>query len=94
MEINHHCEKFFLGQARTEAKRDLACALLGCSVPAILRSRTNGYSYQLIGEADVHGIMNGEVMNWLDEGLYSLDDVYLNEASSLESLPLHNAMNK
>lgn len=37
---------------------DIICILYGCVVPLVLRR--NGVGYQLIGEAYVHGIMDGE----------------------------------
>lgn len=37
---------------------DIICILYGCVVPLVLRR--NGMGYQLIGEAYVHGIMDGE----------------------------------
>jgi hypothetical protein len=39
---------------------DIICILYGCVVPFVLRR--NGAGYQLIGEAYVHGIMDGEFM--------------------------------
>jgi hypothetical protein len=41
---------------------DLVCILLGCSVPVILR-RMSEDKYSLIGEAYVHGKMQGEAMS-------------------------------
>ncbi|KAI3340008.1 heterokaryon incompatibility protein-domain-containing protein [Ustulina deusta] len=40
---------------------DLVCILLGCSVPVIL-SRDRGSLYKIVGEAYVHGMMDGEAM--------------------------------
>jgi hypothetical protein len=40
---------------------------MGSSVPLLLRPRDNA-GYQLIGEAYVHGIMQGEAMEWLRKG--------------------------
>ncbi len=40
---------------------DIVCILLGCSVPVIL-SRDRGSLYKIVGEAYVHGMMDGEAM--------------------------------
>jgi hypothetical protein len=43
-------------------KGDVICVLLGCSVPVILRERkSNGFEF--IGEAYIHGFMNGEILS-------------------------------
>lgn len=72
-------EKGYLGQARKDVQRgDLVCILLGCSVPVILRPHTDGpisRCYRLVGEAYVHGAMNGEAMDWLDESKRRLEDI-------------------
>jgi hypothetical protein len=47
--------------------KDRVCILFGCSVPVVLRQifEPDGSSYwQLIGEAYVHGIMDGEAMRF------------------------------
>lgn len=43
---------------------DHICILLGCSVPVILRpvSGTQEKELCFVGESDVHGIMDGEIM--------------------------------
>ena len=54
------------GIAPTDAKvGDIVCVLLGCSVPVVLSPITpanasNGY--RLVGEAYLHGVMDGEVL--------------------------------
>lgn len=45
---------------------DHVCILYGCSVPLILREVQGGLS--LVGEAYVHGLMDGEALALLDEG--------------------------
>ncbi|RAH52211.1 HET-domain-containing protein [Aspergillus piperis CBS 112811] len=45
---------------------DLVCVLFGCSVPVILRKQ--GSHYILIGESYVHGIMDGEAIQMMNEG--------------------------
>lgn len=53
---------FGIGPSGT-APGDRVCILLGCSVPVILGSgRREGVS-RIVGEAYVHGIMDGEAMN-------------------------------
>ncbi|KAF8861653.1 hypothetical protein BDZ45DRAFT_250827 [Acephala macrosclerotiorum] len=55
-----------LGLTPKETKvDDIICILLGCTVPVILRAVKGGRVaelYQLIGEAYVHGIMDGEAV--------------------------------
>ncbi|MCJ1247071.1 hypothetical protein MMC30_004282 [Trapelia coarctata] len=53
-----------LGPATTNTKgsTDIICILYGMSVPVVLRPRHRGSFYNLIGEAYIHGIMNGEVI--------------------------------
>jgi len=41
---------------------DLVCVLYGCSVPVILRQHEDDGCFELIGEAYVHGKMDGEAM--------------------------------
>lgn len=56
-------------------RHDLVCILFGCSVPVILREITGGGEdtkgkYELIGEAYVHGKMQGEaVKEWKKRGI-------------------------
>ncbi|KAF6811522.1 ankyrin and het domain protein [Colletotrichum sojae] len=45
---------------------DAICVLFGCSVPVILRETSDGY-VELLGEAYVHGYMDGEAVENLDE---------------------------
>ena len=40
---------------------DLVCILDGCSVPVLLRRRSDAWGYTVVGECYVHGIMDGEV---------------------------------
>ena len=51
-----------VGMGPHEARKgDKIVLLLGCRLPVILRKREDE-SYILIGEAYIHGIMNGEAM--------------------------------
>lgn len=59
-------ENFFgLAPARSE-KGDLICVLAGCTVPVILRKKPGpdgSCHFELIGEAYVHGYMDGEALS-------------------------------
>ena len=66
----------YFGQARMTAQRcDVVCILMGCSVPVILRKRVDGLSYELISDAYIHGVSDGEAEEWLAAGDYSLVDL-------------------
>ncbi|CAJ2500462.1 Uu.00g033150.m01.CDS01 [Anthostomella pinea] len=53
---------FGLGPPETQ-NDDRICILYGCSVPCILRPKANGnVLFQFIGEAYVHGRMDGEAI--------------------------------
>ena len=68
--------KGYFGQARTPAQRgNVVCILLGCSVPVILRKQANGQSHKVISEAYIHGVSEGEAMDWLEAGHHSLEDI-------------------
>jgi hypothetical protein len=41
---------------------DSVCILFGCDVPVVLRKQDND-TWKFIGEAYVHGVMDGEAMN-------------------------------
>jgi hypothetical protein len=45
---------------------DCVYVLLGCSIPVVLRPVEGGY--KLLGECYIHGIMEGEAMDWLESG--------------------------
>ena len=58
---------FGLGPKRTHLG-DLICVLFGCSVPVILRPQMNssGFDimhYEIVGEAYIHGMMDGEAIS-------------------------------
>jgi hypothetical protein len=48
-------------------ENDFVCILLGCSVPVVLREIGGGGGLALIGEAYVHGKMEGEAMEDLEK---------------------------
>ncbi|KAL7896603.1 heterokaryon incompatibility domain-containing protein [Trichoderma sp. TUCIM 5745] len=55
--------KSLFGLAPKEAEDgDLVCILFGCTVPVILRPIEDLGLYKLIGEAYVHGVMDGEAV--------------------------------
>lgn len=62
-------EKGYLGivPPHTQAG-DIVCVLFGCSMPVILRKAENHYIF--IGESYVHGIMDGEAIQQMNEGLF------------------------
>ena len=47
-------------------KGDLVCVLFGCSVPVVLRETKKSYEvcFKIIGECYVHGLMDGEGIEW------------------------------
>jgi hypothetical protein len=53
----------------------MVCVILGCQVPLIIQ-KVNGHQV-LVGEAYVHGIIDGEVIEGLTEGVYKLREFLL-----------------
>ncbi|KAK3996586.1 heterokaryon incompatibility protein-domain-containing protein [Cladorrhinum sp. PSN332] len=50
---------------------DVVCILYGCSVPVVLKAAKNSEVeglYEMVGEAYVHGVMDGEAMAEVDNG--------------------------
>jgi hypothetical protein len=47
---------------------DLCCVLFGADVPFILRKVDGAEKYKLVGEAYIHGLMDGEAMGMLEKG--------------------------
>ncbi|PMD37306.1 hypothetical protein L207DRAFT_492715 [Hyaloscypha variabilis F] len=67
-------DKGYIGVVDHKAQKgDIIVVLYGSSVPLILRPRNEG-GFILIGEAYVHGIMQGEAMEWLKNGDYELEN--------------------
>ncbi|KAK0725105.1 heterokaryon incompatibility protein-domain-containing protein [Lasiosphaeris hirsuta] len=55
-------ESGHVGMAPLRAKKgDVVCVLFGCSVPVVLRSQ--GASFEFIGECYLDGYMNGEILD-------------------------------
>jgi hypothetical protein len=71
-------DKELLGLApRTAEEGDHICIIFGCSVPVILREiRFQGEVYfKLVGEAYIHGMMDGEALSgYLPEHPYEDSD--------------------
>jgi hypothetical protein len=66
----------YLGVAPLHVQQgDRVCVLLGCSMPVVLRPRGDGCI--LIGESYIHGVMDGEAMEWLDAGKCKLETITL-----------------
>ncbi|KAK2604201.1 hypothetical protein N8I77_007149 [Diaporthe amygdali] len=47
---------------------DVCCVLFGTDVPFILRPSRGSSGYRILGEAFVHGVMNGEIAGMLQRG--------------------------
>ena len=64
---------------------DVIVALLGCSMPMVLRpvrspdddDGRGREQFQVVGECYVHGLMDGQAMAWLEEGEVKLEDITL-----------------
>jgi hypothetical protein len=53
----------------TAAEGDILCVLYGSNYPHTLRPVPDKENmYQVIGNAYVHGFMDGEVLEWRDKG--------------------------
>ena len=57
----------------TADRGDVVCVLLGCSFPMLLRPR--GQSYRVVGPCYVHGIMDGEAIDWIKKGTREIGDI-------------------
>lgn len=56
-------DKGYVGLAPDDAQTgDVVCILFGALVPFVLREKVGRRQYQLIGEAYVYGIMDGEFL--------------------------------
>lgn len=65
----------YLGTGPQSVQRgDIVCVFMSAAVPFILRSRGDGDDgYTLVGDAYVHGIMDGELVKDWEEGKAELD---------------------
>lgn len=55
---------------------DIICLLLGCDVPMVLRVLEN-QQYKVVGGCYVHGVMEGEAMEWLEAGQRHTEEIIL-----------------
>ncbi|KAM7187196.1 hypothetical protein V8F33_011375 [Rhypophila sp. PSN 637] len=68
--------KGYISLAVSAARHDDdLCIALGASVLVILRRRGDGSCYTFVGEAYVHGLMNGEAIKLMEEGGLKLEQV-------------------
>lgn len=64
----------YIGTAPMGAQKgDRICVLLGCNVPVIIRSK--GDNFLIIGDTYIYGMMNGEVMQDVQNGKHRLEDL-------------------
>ncbi|CAD6592218.1 MAG: hypothetical protein ASARMPRED_006120 [Alectoria sarmentosa] len=64
----------FVGMVPHNADRgDVVCVLLGCSFPMLLRPHEQ--FYRVVGPCYVHGIMEGEAIDWLNKGIRDVGDI-------------------
>jgi hypothetical protein len=69
-------EKGYFGMAPEQTRRgDVMCILLGGRLPVILRPVDQHWEF--MGECYIHGVMNGEAMGDLENGLYKLQSFEL-----------------
>ena len=64
-------KKGYIGMALQECQvTDVIFVLFGCSMPMVLRpaGEHGKTTYKIVGECYVHGLMEGEAMQWLDSG--------------------------
>lgn len=54
---------------------DLVCVMLGCSVPIVLRPQKELYT--VVGSCYVHGLMEGEAIEWQRTGEREFEDITL-----------------
>lgn len=65
-------ERGYMGLGPTVQADDLVCIFFGGEVPFILRPKQS--YYELIGDAYVHGIMEGEIIGKYEDGVYEKTD--------------------
>jgi tetratricopeptide (TPR) repeat protein len=51
---------------------DIICIVLGGNMPVVLKMV--GHHFQFIGECYIHGVMGGEMMDYLNKGLYEVEE--------------------
>lgn len=55
---------------------DVVCLLLGCNVPIVLRAVEQN-RYKVVGSCYIHGVMEGEAMEWLKGGQNHVEEIHL-----------------
>lgn len=66
-----------IGLVPIDAQRgDIVCLLLGCNVPLVLRAAENQH-YNVVGNCYLHGIMDGEAMEWLKGAQSCIEEIIL-----------------
>ena len=68
----------YIGLVPASARADDVIAVLGgCDVPLILRLREDTNQFYVVGECYVHGLMSGEVLEFVQEGRCEMVDITL-----------------
>jgi len=66
----------YVGMAlETTQKGDVIGVHLGCTMPVVLRPV--GDHFRVVGECYIHGLMEGEAMEWLETGECQLEEIVL-----------------
>lgn len=69
--------KGFIGLVPIDARQgDVVCLLLGCNVPIVLRAVEKQH-YKVVGSCYLHGIMEGEAMEWRKVGQSQIEEIVL-----------------
>lgn len=58
-------------------KGDVFAIVPGCSMPILLRLSDHPCTFSVVGEAYLHGVMEGEVAAFVDQKIYSLQKIWL-----------------
>jgi hypothetical protein len=58
---------------------DVVAILPGCSCPLLLRSNPRGMknAYEIVAECYLQGLMDGEILGFLEQGLCRVEDVLI-----------------
>jgi hypothetical protein len=71
-------DKGYIGMAVSNARHgDLIVIAFGSSVPLILRPAIQDNTYIFVGESYIHGVMDGEAIDMLEEGKFSVENFIL-----------------
>lgn len=78
-------QKGYIGLSQCSVlKGDKICVLFGCSVPIVLRKINNRHYF--VGDCYVHGWMNGEMIETVQDNAAELDRLYESGELDLDSL--------